>query len=62
MLKSEIEGMRIVGQPIFIDDDGVLFNRATRFETHVCYGRDGRALQLTATEAKDAVVVRAVRS
>lgn len=62
VLKSEIEGMRVVGQPIFMDDDGVLFNRATRFETHVCYGRDGRALQLTATEAKDAVVVRAVRS
>ena len=62
MLRSEIEGMRVVGQPIFMDDAGVLFNRATRFETHVCYGRDGRALQLTATEAEDAVVVRAVRS
>jgi len=61
VLKSEIEGMRVVGQPLFIDDAGMLFSRAARHETYVCYGRDGRALQLTAMEGEGNVVLRAAR-
>jgi len=47
--------------PLYIDDQGILFNRFTKFETRVCYGRDGRALQLTAFEGESSEILRAVR-
>ena len=61
VLKSEIPQMRVSGMPLYIDDKGILFNRFTKFETRVCYGRDGRALQLTAFEGESSEILRAVR-
>jgi CubicO group peptidase (beta-lactamase class C family) len=61
VVKSGIPGMRVTGTPTFIDDQGVLFNRYTKYETRVCYGRDGRALQLTAFEGESSEILRAVR-
>ena len=61
VLKSAIDGMRVTGMPIYIDDTGVLFSRMARLETKVCYGLDGRARQLGAFEASDSELLRAVR-
>jgi CubicO group peptidase (beta-lactamase class C family) len=61
VLKSAIETMRVSGMPIYIDDQGNLFNRFTRFQSKVCYGIDGRARKLTAYEAADSVVLSAER-
>jgi len=61
VLKSGIERMRVTGTPLYIDDQGILFNRMTPYESRVCYGIDGRARQLTAFEAKDNELLRAVR-
>ena len=61
VLKSGIDGMRVTGMPIYIDENGVLFSRMARLETKVCYGLDGRARQLGAFEASDSELLRAVR-
>jgi CubicO group peptidase (beta-lactamase class C family) len=61
VLKSAIETMRVSGMPVYIDDEGNLFNRYTRFLSKVCYGMDGRARKLTAYEASDSVVLSAER-
>ena len=61
VLKSAIDGMRVTGMPIYIDEAGVLFSRMARLETRVCYGLDGRARQLGAFEAADSELLRAVR-
>lgn len=61
VLKSAIDGMRVTGTPIYIDEQGVLFSRMNRLETRVCYGLDGRARQLGVFEATDSEMLRAVR-
>ncbi len=61
VLKSAIDGMRVTGTPIYIDEAGVLFSRMARLQTRVCYGLDGRARQLGAFEASDSELLRAVR-
>ncbi|HVN42983.1 MAG TPA: serine hydrolase domain-containing protein [Steroidobacteraceae bacterium] len=61
VLKSAIETMRVSGMPMYIDEEGNLFNRFARFLSKVCYGVDGRARKLAAYEAEGAVVLSAER-
>lgn len=61
VLKSEIPGLRAGVQTVYLDEDGVMFNNSGPYETRICYGRDGRARELTACEGRTNVVIRAVR-
>lgn len=60
-LRSEIPGLRAGVQASYMDENGVMFNYSGPYETHICYGRDGRAQELTAYEGGVNPVIRAVR-
>jgi CubicO group peptidase (beta-lactamase class C family) len=59
-LFNEIAGLRFGVQEVWCDVDGVLFNQTGPFETHVGFGADGRAAELTVREG-DVVIIRAER-
>lgn len=60
-LFNEVPGLRFGVQEAFCDVHGVLFNQTGPFETHVEFGPDGRAVEMTVKEG-DVVVLRAVRA
>jgi len=60
-LVSEIPGLRFGVQPAYCDSNGLLFNQTGPYETHVEFGDDGRARQLTVFEGGSTEIMRAVR-
>jgi CubicO group peptidase (beta-lactamase class C family) len=60
-LKSEIPGLRAGVQTTYMDENGVMFSYSGPYETRICYGRDGRAQEITAYEGGATPVIRAVR-
>ncbi|MFM8312370.1 MAG: serine hydrolase domain-containing protein [Ilumatobacteraceae bacterium] len=60
-LFNEVPGLRFGVQEAFCDVRGVLFSQTGPFETHVEFGPDGRAAEMTVKEG-DVVVLRAVRA
>ncbi|MFM7252832.1 MAG: hypothetical protein ACKO27_07185 [Ilumatobacteraceae bacterium] len=60
-LFNEVPGLRFGVQEAFCDVHGVLFSQTGPLETHVEFGPDGRAAEMTVKEG-DVVVLRAVRA
>ncbi len=50
-LKSRMPGNRMGVRPLYLDDNGVLFNGAGAMETRPTYGPDGRVAELVVYEA-----------
>lgn len=60
-LFNEVPGLRFGVQEVFCDVHGVLFSQTGPFETHVTFGPDGLASELSVREG-DVDVLRAVRA
>ncbi|BCW90727.1 D-aminopeptidase [Alphaproteobacteria bacterium SO-S41] len=60
-LFTEIPGLRVGVRRTYVDENGILFNQTTPFETHVAFGADGHADSFTVISGGTTEILRAER-